>query len=304
MPKPDMTAGSWSGKQPTSLLVGVTLPLFGLLASLATSLWAGSLDSARQLYQRTAYEAALSSLRAEGSQDALVLLLAGQIYYQLGKYQEASEPLAKASALQPGNAEIVLWLGRSLGRQAETASILTAPGYARRCREALERAVALNGKHVEAMSDLATYYLEAPRFLGGGMEKAAHLASQIAALDAVAGHAVQARIAEKRQDFSGAEAHLQQAAAMAPRQVDPLLDLARFLARRGKVQQSEQVLATAAEVAPESPRLLFARAEMYIQRRRNLQEAQVLLRRYLQMPLTPEDPPRRDAERLLAQAGS
>ena len=58
---------------------------------------------------------------------------------------------------------------------------------------------------------------------------------------------------------------------MAPRQIDRLLDLAKFLARRGKVQQSEQVLATAAEVAPESPRLLFAHAEMYIQRQRNLQ---------------------------------
>jgi cytochrome c-type biogenesis protein CcmH/NrfG len=91
---------------------------------------------------------------------------------------------------------------------------------------------------------------------------------------------------------------------MAPQQIDRLLDLAKFLARRGKVQQSEQVLATAAEVAPDSPRLLFARAEMYIQRQHNLQEAQVLLRRYLQMPLTPEDPPRRDAERLLVQSGS
>ena len=138
-PTSPMTAGSSSGKQPTSLLVGVMLPIFGLLASLATSLWAGSLDSARQLYQRTAYEAALSSLGAEGSQDALVLLLAGQIYYQLGKYQEASEQLKKASELQSGSAEIFLWLGRSLGRQAEAASIFTAPGYARRCREALEQ---------------------------------------------------------------------------------------------------------------------------------------------------------------------
>ena len=299
-----MTAGSSSRKQRTSVLVGVMLPIFGLLAALATSLWAGSLDSARQLYQRTAYEEALRALGAETSQDALGLLLAGQIYYQLGKYQAASEQLEKASELQPGNAEIFLWLGRSLGRRAEAASILTAPGYAKRCREALERAVALNGKHVEAMSDLATYYLEAPGFLGGGLEKAAKLASQMALLDAAAGHSMQARIAEKRQDFSGAEAHLQQAAEMAPRQIDRLIDLAKFLARRGKVQQSEQALAMAAELAPESPRLLFARAEMYIQWQRNLEEAQVLLRRYLQMPLTPEDPPRRDAEQLLVKTGN
>ena len=168
-----MAACSSSGKQQTSLLVGVMLPILGLFASLATSLWAGNLDSAQQLYQRTAYEAALRALGAEGSQDAMVLLLAGQIYYQLGKYQEASERLEKASELQPGSAEIFLWLGRSLGRRAEASSFLTAPGYARRCREALEQAVALNGKHLEAMSDLAAFYLEAPGFLGGGLEKAA-----------------------------------------------------------------------------------------------------------------------------------
>jgi tetratricopeptide (TPR) repeat protein len=303
-PKSAMAAYSSSGKQQTSLLLGVMLPILGLFASLATSLWAGNLDSARQLYQRTAYEAALRALGAEGSQDAMVLLLAGQIYYQLGKYQEASEQLEKASELQPGSAEIFLWLGRSLGRRAEASSFFTAPGYARRCREALEQAVALNGRYLEAMSDLAIYYLEAPGFLGGGLEKAAKLASRLASLDAAAGHSVQARIAEKRQDFSGAEAHLEQAAEMAPRQIDRLIDLAKFFARRGKVQQSEQALATAAEVAPESPKLLFTRAEIYIQRQRNLKEAQMLLRRYLQMPLTPEDPPRRDAERLLAQSGS
>ena len=255
------------------------------------------------MYQRTAYEAALRALGAEGSQDARVLLLAGQSYYQLGKYKEASDYLEKASQVEPGNAEIALWLGRSLGRRAETSSYFTALGYARRCREALERAVALDGKHVEALRDLAMFYLEAPGFLGAGLEKSEQLATRIAALDASEGLYMQARIAEKRQDFSSAEAYLRRAVDMAPRQIDRLIDLAKFFARRGEVKQSEQALAKAAAVTPESPKLLFARAEIYIQQERNLAEAQALLRRYLQMPLTPEDPPRREAERLLTKAG-
>jgi cytochrome c-type biogenesis protein CcmH/NrfG len=272
-------------------------------AILAAPLWAGDFEGARQLYQRTAYEAALRALDADGSQDTQVLLLAGQIYYQLGKYKEASEQLEKASQLEPGSAELFLWLGRSLGRRAETSSVFTAPGYAVRCRKALERAVALDEKNVEALSDLATYYLEAPGFLGGSLEKAEKLAPQIAALDAAEGQSVQARIDEKRQDFSGAEAHLRRAAEMKPRQIDRLIDLAQFFARRGELQQSEQALVEAAEVAPGSPKLLFAQAEMYIRQERNLEEARALLRHYLQMPLTPEDPPRREAKRLLAQAG-
>jgi tetratricopeptide (TPR) repeat protein len=291
------------GRRRTHLPVGVRLSLFGFVALLVAPLWAGNLDSARQLYHRTAYEAALSALEAEGSQDAAVLLLAGQTYYQLGQYREASERLEKASELRPESAEIFLWLGRSFGRMAEASSFFTALGHARRCREALERAVELDGKSLDAMNDLATYYLEAPGFLGGGVDKAVQLASRIASLDAAAEHSVRARIAEKRRDFSGAEAHLQKAVEMAPRQVDPLIKLAQFFARHGKLQQGEQALAAAAEVAPESPRLLFARAEMYVQQRHNLREAQLLLQRYLRMPLTPEDPPRREAERLLAASG-
>jgi len=54
------------------------------------------------------------------------------------------------------------------------------------------------------------------------------------------------------------------------------------------VKQSEPVLAQAAEIMPASPRLLFARAELYIQQQRRIAEAHALLRRYLQMPLRPE----------------
>jgi tetratricopeptide (TPR) repeat protein len=283
--------------------MGVMFRIFVCVAILAAPLWAGNLEGPRQLYQRTAYEAALRALGAEASRDAQALLLAGQIYYQLGKYKEASEQLEKAVQLEPGGAKIFLWLGRSLGRRAEASSFLTALPYARRCREALERSVALDGESVEAMSDLAAYYIEAPSFLGGGLEKAEKLAARIAALDAAQGQYVWARIAEKRRDFSRAEAHLRRAVEMAPRQIDRQIDLAQFFARLGEVKQTEQALAKAAEMAPESPKLLFAQAKMYFRQGRNLGEARALLRRYLQLQLTPEDPPRWEAERLLAQAG-
>jgi tetratricopeptide (TPR) repeat protein len=250
------------------LLKGVMFRVCMFVAILAAPLWADDLERARQLYQRTEYEAALQALGAEGSPDARGMLLAGQIYYQLGQYKAASERLQKASQLEPRSAEIFLWLGRSLGRQAET-STFTAFGYARQCRQALEQAVALDGKHVEAMSALASYYVKAPSALGGSPEKAEKLVAQIAALDAAQGQYVRAQMAAHRKDFARAEEHLQRAA----------------------------------EMAPDSPKLLFARAELYIQQKRKLEEARVLLRRYLQMPLTPEDPPRGEAERLLVEAG-
>ena len=47
---------------------------------------------------------------------------------------------------------------------------------------------------------------------------------------------------------------------------------------------------------------MFARAYLYVQQKRNLDTARSLLKRYLSPELTPDDPPRSDAAKLLAQA--
>ena len=63
------------------------------------------------------------------------------------------------------------WLGKAQGRRAETASPFTAPSYASKARQAFEKSVELDGKNLEAINDLFSYYLEAPGFLGGGLNK-------------------------------------------------------------------------------------------------------------------------------------
>ena len=57
-------------------------------------------------------------------------------------------------------------------------------------------------------------------------------------------------------------------------------------------------------MAPDNTQLMFERAKTYIRTGRRLQEAQMLLQRYLGSPLSPDDPPRGEAEQLLKQAGS
>jgi hypothetical protein len=57
-------------------------------------------------------------------------------------------------------------------------------------------------------------------------------------------------------------------------------------------------------MAPDSPRVLFARAETYVRIKRNPGQARTLLNEYLASPnLTPDDPPRAEAIRLLKKTG-
>jgi tetratricopeptide (TPR) repeat protein len=256
-------------------------------------------EQAHELYQRTEYRQSLAVLLALHQKDSDTLQLIGQNYFMLGEYKKATEFLEKAVALEPNNPVSLHWLGRAFGRRAETASPFTAPGYASKARQMFEKSVALDPSNKEATGDLLDFYLMAPGFLGGGMHKAQELVARIAQTDPAEGHYAQAQLEDKRKEYDAAEQHLRRALELAPWQVGRVLDLASYIAKRGRTKESDALFDRAMSMAPDSPKVLFERADTYIQEQRNLEEARELLGRYLRSPLTPGDPPRERAEALL-----
>jgi Flp pilus assembly protein TadD len=277
-----------------------------LISMISVSLWGlqASFEQAAELYSRTDYEGSLELLSALPEKDARIFDLMGKNHFMLGDYKKASESYQQAVAADPSNSEYENRLGKAYGKRAETSSPFTAPGLAVKAKQHFEKAIALDPKNKEAINDLFEYCLEAPGFLGGGLDKAANLAETIAELDPVEGLWAQARIAERRKDYGRAEEQLRRAMQAAPMQVGRVLDLAKFLSKQGRIEESEQTFRAAERLAPNSPRLLYVRAETYIKSGRNLEVARDLLRRYLSANLSPDDPPRVDAEKLLKQAGS
>jgi Flp pilus assembly protein TadD len=260
-----------------------------------------SLEQARKHYNRTEFEQSLKVLQAIPTKDAAVYELIGRNQYMQGEYKKATEALDKALNLDPENAEIALWLGRAYGRRAETSSPFTAPGHASKARQYFERSVKLNPLNMEALSDLFEYYLEAPGFLGGGVDKAEKIAEQIAEIDVGEGHWAQARLAEKRKELGSAEEQLRRAIEASPQRIGRFIDMARFLAKQGRFQEADQNIAHAEKIAPNAPKLIFAKADLYVKHKRNLDVAKSLLKKYMSMSLSPDDPPRSDAAKLLKQ---
>jgi Flp pilus assembly protein TadD len=277
-----------------------------LLFLFAAGLWARTpeWDRAHELYQRTEYSQALELLDRASNKGADEFQLAGQCHFMEGDYKKATEAFEKAPALAPRNSEIHRWLGNAYGRRAETGSVFTAASNARKAHQFFEQAVELDPNNREAAANLFEYYLEAPGIMGGGIDKAETLAKHIGRLDAPAGHHAQAQLERKQKRYEAAEEQLRRAAELAPRQVGRMIDLAKFLSDRGRVKESDEKFSEATRLAPDSPELMFARAETYIQQKRNLKDARQLLERYLASPLTPDDPPREDARALLSKAGN
>jgi tetratricopeptide (TPR) repeat protein len=271
---------------------------------IAASSWAQTpgMDEARRLYHLTHFERSLQVLQAIPEKNAPVLQLMGMDYYGEGDFKKATEVLEKAVSLEPASSEINLWLGRAFGRRAETSSPFTAPGFASRARQYFEKAAQLNPNNLEAQSDLFEYYLEAPGFLGGGLDKASATAEHISRINAAEGAWAQAKLAEKRKEFRKAETHLLRAIEMAPQQIGRLIDLAKLQSKQGRIQDADQSLAKAERIAPNSPRLMFAKAEIYVKSKRNLEVARELLKKYMSSAITADDPSRADAEKLLKQA--
>jgi tetratricopeptide (TPR) repeat protein len=273
-------------------------------ASLAARAESLAWTRAHELYQKTDYAASVEVLAEAREQDAAAFLLMGQDYFMLAQYKKASDALERATALAPQNAECFLWLGRTYGRRAEIANPLTAPGYAAKARQNFERSVALDPSNREAVGDLFDYYLAAPGFLGGGANKAAALAAQVSQRDPAEGHYYHARLDEHRKEYDSAEQHLRTALELAPRQVGRVIALAKYLSVHGRNKESDALFDQAEKIAPHDPSVIYERASAYVKGGRNLEEARRLLQRYLQAPITPNDPPKSEAESLLRKIGA
>lgn len=282
----------------------VVVRLFAFAIALGSVALASDLSRAREVYNRTEYKEALQILSdTKEVRDASSFELEGRCWYQVGDFKRAIAAFEKAAQMDPSNSSYANWLGRAWGRRAETSNPLVAAGYASKARNYFEKAVQLNPKDKQAVNDLFTYYLEAPGILGGGIEKASELAERSKANGQAEYYLALAQVAERKRLYDVAESQLHRAIEVAPRHIGALVDMAKFLARRGKIEDSDKLLAQASKIAPTDKGVLFARAECYVAAGTHLKEAKQLLEQYIEQPLTPNDPPRDDALRLYKRIG-
>lgn len=240
---------------------------------------------------------------AASANDAEAHNLLSRAHYALNNYDPAIAESERAVALQPNNAQYHLWLGRAYGRKAEHASWFTAAGLARKMRDQFEQAVRLNGDSVDARTDLAEFYIEAPSIVGGGKDKAQAQAQSIESHDAATAHWIRARLAEKDKRYDVAEAEYRAAIQDSGDRTDNWLSLASFYRRQNRLPDMDAAIDRAVESQKkaEGKSAFFDAATLLFKAGRQLPKAAELLAKYLSSKEKVEDAPAFQAHYLLGQ---
>jgi len=281
----------------------IKLPQFWVmtLAVVLTASAAAQNEASRLLAQGRVDEA-ISQLQktvdtSPGNAEAQNLLC--RAFFTLGQWDRGIAACQKAIALDPNNSRYHLWLGRIYGEKADKAGFLSAAGLAKKVRSEFELAVQLNPKSIDARTDLAEFYLEAPGLVGGGRDKAEAQAHTLAELDPVKAHWVRGRLAEKKKDFGSAETEYREAIDASHGTANSWLNMAIFYRHIGHLDQMENAIQHAAAAQMDSTGALVDAAELLIRTKRDMPESARLLRQYLSSQSTVEQAPAFKAHYLL-----
>jgi tetratricopeptide (TPR) repeat protein len=212
----------------------------------------------------------------------------------LEHWEAAAKECEQAAQMDAQNSDFHLWLGRALGEKADRASFVTAFSLAKRTRAEFEESVRLNPKNAEALADLGDFYRQAPGVVGGGVDKAQGIASQLDKVDPARAHELRGRIAEQQKDYSSAEHEFKLAIAADPHPALSWTTLGGFYARRERFDDLESAIHSVMSTALHDKRAavaLYDGAGLLIESKRDPALAAKLLEDYLASSSKTEDAP-------------
>ena len=172
-----------------------------------------------------------AAIARAGAADAngRVEFLRGCEEWSNGRDDKAAAQFEKAAKLEPASALYQFWLGRVYGEQAQKANVLRQPSLAKRVREHFERAVALDSNYVDARNGLVQYYLQAPGFMGGSIDKARAQAAEITKRNPYRGGFVSVDIARHEHDTTAMKRSYETLIASFPDSLGPYVNLLSVL---------------------------------------------------------------------------
>jgi tetratricopeptide (TPR) repeat protein len=252
---------------------------------LATLKQSDALDAGRRAYEGSDYAKAIAELQAAAAQEPRngeIQLLLTKSYLELQERDAAIGSAEKAVAIDPKSSEYHEWLGRAYGEKADHASMFSAPGLARKTHREFEIAVQLDERNFSARQALIEFDCAAPGMVGGGEDKAKPEIEKLQSMDTSEWHYALGNCRRQKKDFADADVEFKLALESHPKSPELIFDVGDYAVKRSQGDRLMQVAELGAQVAPSDAREMFYRAVGLILGNEKPEQAERLLREYLQ----------------------
>jgi tetratricopeptide (TPR) repeat protein len=174
----------------------------------------------------------------------------GIIHTRKKEFEMAETYLKEAISLNGNNADYHVALGSLLGEIAVNSNVIKQGMLAPRIKNEFEIAARLDPNNLESRWMLVNYYIRAPKFMGGDVEKGKKVADEIMKLNPAEGNSAWGTIwrSEKRNDL--AEKNFQTAITLAPDSIKYYYSLARFFEA---IPNTDKALETSQKIVKKFP---------------------------------------------------
>ena len=260
-----------------------------------------SLEKARRLYEeRKPVEAKkiLSAINDDSKEYAAAQYYQGRIAFDEKNYDEAQEFFEEAVEANDKVAEYQNWLGNSYGQMAGEANVIKQGMLAPKMKTAWENAVALDPVYIEPRESLIQFYLQAPSFMGGSVDKAKEMASQIMKQNVAKGHQQMGNIYIKEKQIAEAEREY-----IEMTKVDPayLPRLANFYVNQKQFDKAFTMYEETVRKNPQDMASIYQIGKTSAVSGQKLERGEECLKKYLSYTPKPNEPSLAGANMRLAQ---
>ncbi len=222
-------------------LAATTLSAFGANEMLRTQIT--TLFKERQWAEA---QVILQKTTAAEPNNAAAWFYLGQSYLFRNDAENSVPALEKATKLAPGDSIYQCYLGDAYGLAALKAGLFAKLEWAKKCKEAYDKAVELDPKNIRAHVSVMEFCRQAPSFLGGGMDKAYEQAAEIQKLDSVRGRKAYAGLYTAEKKYAEAFSLYEVALREKPGDDDSLYNIGRLASISG--EQLDRGLAALREI--------------------------------------------------------
>ncbi len=151
----------------------------------------------------------------------------------------------------------------------------------------------LDERNFSAQQALIEFDCSAPPIAGGGEDKARTEIARLAAMEAAEGHYAAGNCRRQKKDFAAAEAEFDKALENHPQSADLIYDIGDYGVKHSQPERLVTVADAGEAVVPGDLRGKYYRAVAMVLKKERLEEAETLLREYVEKAPVRSNYPRR-----------